>query len=64
MMGDERQELLDSLPQGDLAAGGPFPNCNAYVCFDGIRLQIYLKDGGWLGTHMDTLSADVAPWAD
>ena len=60
----ELGDLLASLPQGDLAFGGPVTNCNAYVCLkDGI-LQIYLKDGGWLGAPVSFLKADAAPWAD
>lgn len=60
----ELQEILDALPQEDLSFGGPFPNCNAYICMKEGVLQIYPKDGGWLGAASKFLHADIAPWAD
>lgn len=64
MYDQEREEVLSYLPQEDLPDGGPFPNCNAYVCVSNGVVQVYLKDGGWLGMKIDDVRADAAPWAD
>jgi len=64
MYNQELEEILETLPQEDLHLGGPFPNTNAYVCVSGGLVQIYLKDGGWLGMAINDVRADVAPWAD
>jgi len=66
----EKKEMLDVLPWQPQTGGSgyfsiPEPNC--YVCKsivgDGrIRIEIFPKNGGWLGTTEDKIQADIAPF--